>query len=177
MTDYNNLTYYVAASLDGFIAHEDGSFAGFEWDEQVVADFLADRQRFRTVLMGRKTYEVGLREGKTSPYPSMRQIVFSRTMQSSPDPAVEVVQGDIAAFTRALRQERHGPIWLCGGGQIAATLMQAGLIDRLVIKLNPVLFGAGIPLFAAGIEPAALMLEESKHYDCGIILLHYRVRP
>ena len=71
------ITYYVASSLDGFIAHEDGSFDGFAWDDEVVSDFLADLKSFETVLMGRKTYEVGLKEGKTSPYPAMRQVLFS----------------------------------------------------------------------------------------------------
>jgi dihydrofolate reductase len=41
-------------------------------------------RRFDTVLMGRKTYEVGLNEGITSPYQPLRQVVFSRSMQASP---------------------------------------------------------------------------------------------
>ncbi len=172
----SQLTYYVATSLDGFIAEKDGSFDGFEWDDEVVKDFFSDLENFGTVLMGRKTYDVGLREGKTSPYPAMRQILFSRTMTTSPDPAVELVQEEMPNFVRELKQVSDKPIWLCGGANIASTLMKAGLIDRVVIKLNPVVFGAGIPLFEEAIDLCKLTLQDTKVYRCGIVLLSYTVK-
>ena len=170
------LVYYVASTLDGFIAHEDGSFDGFKWDDDVIADFLADQESFGTVLMGRKTYDVGLKDGKTSPYPSMRQVVFSRTLESSPDPAVELVKGNIPEFVTGLKANADRPIWLCGGAEIASTLMNAGLIDRLVVKLNPVVFGGGIRLVSALGQIVSLELEKTKQYSCGIIMLTYGVR-
>ena len=169
-----DLIYHVASTLDGFIAHEDGSFDGFAWDDAVVSDFFADLERFGTVLMGRRTYDVGLKAGKTSPYPSMRQVVFSRTLES-PDAAVEVVSGDLVAFTRALKAEADAPVWLCGGGEIAATLFAAGLVDRVVVKLNPVVFGSGIPLFGPEVDTTALTLTDAKVYEGGTVLLHYDV--
>lgn len=173
-----DLTYYVAATLDGFIAHEDGSFDGFEWDDEVVSDFFADLEKFGTVLMGRKTYEVGLKEGKTSPYPSMRQVVFSQTMEESPDEAVELVREDMVEFVRSVKSQEDAPIWLCGGADVASTLMDAGLVDHMTVKLNPVVFGSGISLFSDTTEQAALELKETKVYDCGIVLLRYDVgRP
>ncbi|QDV35555.1 dihydrofolate reductase family protein [Tautonia plasticadhaerens] len=51
------LVYYVASTLDGFIAHEDGSFGGFAWDDELVAEFRESLDSFDAVLMGRKTYE------------------------------------------------------------------------------------------------------------------------
>lgn len=169
------LCYYVATTLDGHIAHVDGSFDGFAWDDEVVADFFSDLASFGTVLMGRKTYEVGVKEGKTSPYPSMRQIVFSRTLETSPDPAVELVHEDPAGFVSRLKAETDRPIWLCGGGEIASALMGAGLIDRLVLKLNPVVFGDGIRLVSGLDEQVSFVLESSKTYDCGILKLGYRL--
>ena len=107
------LIYYVATSLDGFIARKDGSFDDFDWDE-VVSDFLSDLENFGTVLMGRKTYEVGLREGKTSPYPNMRQILFSRTMKASPSSSssgdeflgFQILRGKIRIRAKARRKFR-----------------------------------------------------------------------
>ncbi|MEX2401196.1 MAG: dihydrofolate reductase family protein [Rhodothermales bacterium] len=169
------LVYYVASTLDGFIAHEDGSFDGFEWDDEVVSDFFSDLKEFGTVLMGRKTYEVGLREGKTSPYPSMRQVVFSRTMEGSPDAAVELVRDDVVEFVRACKFRAAAPIWLCGGSEVASLLANSGLIDRVTVKLNPVVFGPGIPIFRENIDQMKLDLQSTKSYDCGIVLLDYTV--
>ena len=175
MLAMSELTYHVAATLDGFIAHEDGSFDGFAWDDEVVADFFAEIGRFATVLMGRKTYEVGLKEGKTSPYPSMRQILFSRTMETPPDPAVELVRDDIVGFVQQLKAEEDAPIWLCGGSDVATSLIAAGLVDGITVKLNPVLFGSGIPLFGPTIQQTRLRLTDTKVYECGITVLRYRL--
>lgn len=170
------LKYYLAATLDGFIAHADGSFDGFAWDEAVVADFFASYENFDVVLMGRKTYEVGLKDGKTSPYPTLRQYVYSRSLPHSPDPAVTLVKHDAIAHVAALKQETGKDIWLCGGANLASQLLAAHLIDEVILKLNPVVFGAGKPLFEAGIPQTALQFREvSKIYDCGILLLHYDV--
>lgn len=170
------LKYYVASTLDGFIAHDDGSYHGFVWDDELVADYLAEIRTYTTVLMGRRTYELGLREGKSSPYPFLRQIVFSRTMQESPDREVELVREDAVPYVRPLREKTEGVIWLCGGADLAGALLAGGLIDELVVKLHPVVFGAGIPLFRGVIGPARLHLMRSRTYErSGIIVLHYQL--
>ncbi len=170
------LKYYVACTLDGFIAHPDGSFEGFPWDDEVVADFFASYDWFDTVLMGRKTYEVGLAAGKTNPYPTLDSFVFSRSMLQNPDPEVTLVSENAVKVVQALKEKPGKPIWLCGGADLASTLFKAGLIDELIIKLNPVLFGAGIPLFAEPTPLTALELTEHKVYGIGTVLLHYRLR-
>ncbi len=171
----SELVYYVASTLDGFIAHQDGSFDGFEWDDEVVSDFISDQSHFGTVLMGRKTYEIGLNEGKTNPYPSMRQIVFSRSMQHSPDEAVELFKGDVIHFVQELKAQSNRPIWLCGGSELATLLLKAGLIDKVIVKLNPVVFGSGVPIFGETGSYFPLHLEGTKQYKCGIVFLKYRV--
>ena len=66
--------------------------------------------------------------------------------------------------------------WLCGGAELATTLFQVGLVDRLIVKLNPVVFGSEIPLLGRRIEPIQLELTESKVYRSGHVLLWYSVR-
>lgn len=46
---------------------------------------VTDNKCFDVVLMGRKTYEIGLKDGISNPYPQMRQYVFSHTLKESPD--------------------------------------------------------------------------------------------
>src|SRR5690606_33686683 len=137
------LVYLVATSADGKIARLDGSFDCFPTQGDHVDDSLKTLESFDDVLMGRCTYEVGLKAGITNPYPSMRGHVFSSTMRESPDPNIQLVAGDPAAYVPGLKQQPGRPIYPCGGAQLAATLLAAGLIDELVVKLNPLLIGAG----------------------------------
>ena len=186
------LVYYVACSVDGFIAREDGSFDFVLPDGEHLRDLVrrfpetvpghlrnaldvtAGNQYFDTVLMGRATYEVGLNLGVTSPYPHLNQYVVSRTMVESPDPEVHLVHHDPVALVRQLKQEEGKDIWLCGGGQLAAALLPE--IDELILKINPVLLGTGIPLFAGGPYQAALDLLDTQTYANGFVAARYRLR-
>ncbi|MEM7051515.1 MAG: dihydrofolate reductase family protein [Acidobacteriota bacterium] len=170
-----HIEYHVATSIDGFIAHPDGSWDGFLQEGPHVADYLASFERYDTVLMGRHTYEAGLRQGVTNPYPQLVSLVFSRRLEASPDPAVELVKSDAAARVRELKERPGKAIYLCGGGRLASSLLAAGLLDELVLKLNPVVFGDGIPLFSER-HHQALDLTHHQVYDNGVQLLHYRFR-
>jgi dihydrofolate reductase len=186
------LKYYVACTVDRFICREDGSLDCFPMQGPHLADQVATfpetipahlrqalgvrggNQWFDTVLMGRKTYQVGLNLNITSPYPHLSQYVFSRSMKQSPDPAVELVSGDAAGFVRKLKQQPGEDIWLCGGGALAAELFSE--IDELILKVSPILLGAGIPLFARPVTQTSLDLAESKTYSNGCLLLRYRIQ-
>lgn len=171
------LKYHVASTLDGFIAHEDHTVDGFVQEGEHAADYLASlKTDYDTVLMGRTTYEFGLRFGVTDPYPWLKQYVLSRTMESSPDPNVELFSGDVMAFVRGLKEASGKDIYLCGGAKLAGSLLTEALLDEVIIKLNPVIFGNGIPLFAGAIKQTGLDLTGSKAYDNGVLLLQYRVK-
>ena len=184
-----SLVYLVACTLDGYIAGLDGCVEFFPIEGPLIADLIAefpevipghlreslsvtaDNRRFDTVLMGRSTYEVGQAVGITSPYPHLRQVLVSRLTSSPPDPAVEVIADGAAAWIRALKTEPGKDIWLCGGGQLAASL--ADDIDELILKVNPILLGSGIPLFARPIGPRAVNLTSHKIYPNGFGLMRY----
>jgi len=186
------LIYYVACTVDGFIAREDGSFDCFLMEGEHFADLLesfpetipghlrdalevsAANKLFDAVLMGRATYEVGLKIGVTNPYPQMEQYVFSRTMEESPDENVTLIKGDAVAAVRELKKHTGKDIWLCGGGELAATLFPE--IDELILKMNPVLLGTGIPLFSGTVGQNVLEPAESKSYHNGFMLLRYGVK-
>ena len=116
-------------------------------------------KQFDVVLMGRRTYEVGLKHGVTNPYSTMKQYVFSRTMTESPDAQVELVSENAVEVVGALKQEPGKDIWLCGGGGLATTLFSE--IDEMIVKLNPVLLGSGIPLFLDDIQQTAVPVSAS----------------
>ncbi|MGB3294750.1 MAG: dihydrofolate reductase family protein [Phormidesmis sp.] len=188
-----DLIYYVACSVDGFIAHDDGSHDGFSQDREYLAqifsvfpetvpthfrdamDIQGENKAFDIVLMGRKTYEIGLKEGITSPYSHLKQYLFSSTIAESPDQNVELVSKNAIELVTALKTEAGKDIWLCGGAALATTLFTHHLIDKLILKVNPFLMGSGIPLFSGDISQTALTLVNRKEYSNGVILLQYKV--
>lgn len=183
------LVYFVAGTLDGFIAAPDGSWDFFVLEDDVTAymrehfpetvpthmrdpaDGGQPNRIFDTVLMGRRTYEPALRAGITSPYAHLEQIVFSRSV-ASPDPAVRIEAGDPLDVVAKLRRQPGRDIWLAGGGELAGQLLPA--VDDLVIKLNPVVAGAGIPLAASGFNPHRFHLADVTPLPSGVVVLRYR---
>jgi dihydrofolate reductase len=171
------LKYHVACTVDGFIGHEDHSVDGFVPEGDHVTDYLESlKTDYDTVLMGRKTYEFGFQFGVTNPYPWLKQYVLSRSMESSPDANVQLFSGDVLAFVRELKQAEGKDIYLCGGSKLAGSLLAEGLVDEVIVKLNPVVFGKGIPLFSETIKQTSLELNGSKVYDNGVLLLCYQVK-
>jgi dihydrofolate reductase len=167
------LTYYVACSVDGFIAHTDGSIDGFS--RETDFDFVASLQAFDVILMGRKTYELSRRLGHSTDS-NKANYVFSRTMKESPDTNVAIVSEHAIELVRALKQGTGKDIWLCGGADLATTLLAENLLDEIILKVNPVLFGAGIPLFSGTVKQTELELIESQTYRNSYLVLHYRVK-
>ena len=183
------LVYYVAVSLDGFIAGPGGEFDAFpiEGDHMdAINERYADTiptdlalalgverttPMFDTVLMGWNTYAVGLPMGVTSPYRHLRQIVCSSTRRAEADD-VQTTDEDPVALVRRLKREHGDAIWLCGGGILASSLL--GEIDRLVLKRSPVVFGAGIPLFAPGAyAPERFDEVATTAFGSGVVLSEY----
>ncbi len=183
------LVYFVAVSLDGFIASPQGTWEAFPMEgdhmQALIGEYTdtlpghalqalgckADGSRFDTVLMGWNTYAVGLLAGVTDPYPHLRQHVFTRRDVSLP--AAITVSADPVATVRALKAETTGTgIWLCGGGLLASALIDE--IDRLVLKVNPVLLGAGVPLFAGRrYDPRSLRLAGTRRFASGVLINEY----
>lgn len=188
------LTYFVACSVDGYIAHIDGSHDGFSQDPEYFSDVFAtfpetvpshlrdalgvhgENKWFDVVLMGRKTYEIGLKEGVTSPYSHLKQYLFSRSINISPDENVELVSNNTIDLVTSLKSQSGKGIWLCGGGDLATTLFAHHLVDQLILKINPFLMVSGIPLFSGVIQQTALELTDHKIYENGVLLLYYRVK-
>jgi len=171
------LKYHVASTIDGFIARKDHSVDGFVAEGEHVSDYLESlKNDYDVALMGRRTYEFGFQFGVTNPYPWMKQYVFSTTMRESPDANVELVSENIISFVSELKAAAGKHIYLCGGAELAARLYNEGLIDEIILKLNPVAFGTGIPLFSETVRDRNLELMSSKAYESGVILLSYQVK-
>ncbi|MDZ4046713.1 MAG: dihydrofolate reductase family protein [Rhodoglobus sp.] len=180
------LTYLVATTLDGFIAGPGGEHDFFStsgdhidgliehYPESLPGGFrdhlgITAIREFDTVLEGRATHQIGLDAGVADAYPHLRHIVFSRTLVSD---AVTVVDSDPLEYVRALKREQGHGIWLCGGGAIAGALLPE--IDRLVLKVYPVLIGSGIRVLDAPFAPRSFELESTRRFASGVSWQSYR---
>jgi dihydrofolate reductase len=186
------LIYYIAISTDGFIADSAGSFAAFPMQGEHMPDLIADfpetlpgparsalgitapNRMFDAVLMGKATYDVGARQGLTSPYPQLEQYVVSSSLERQPDPAVSLIRSEPLAAVRELKARAGRALWLCGGGKLAASLFDE--IDEVIVKINPLLLGTGLPMFAGKLPPTALRLLERKVYPNGYVRMHHALQ-
>lgn len=170
------LRYQVAASLDGFIAGENGNYDWIVADPSI--DFAALFQEFDSAVMGRKTWEMMTAQGGHGAMKGLDVIVFSRTLDAKELPGVRIMNGDPSEVVAALKAEPGRDIWLFGGGSLFRSLLDAGLVDTVEVAVIPVLLGAGVPLLAPGSgSPVSLVLSDQKILPAsGIVVLAYTVQ-
>jgi dihydrofolate reductase len=175
------ITYGGAVSLDGFLAGVDGSIDWLHHSkdvQQVMTEYWKDVD---TILMGRKTYAFAAAntpkktEPRKSKIPGTRTYVFSRTLKRIDDPDIELVNGNAVDFVRILKQTAGKDICLMGGGELAQSLLAAGLVDRIGLNIHPILLGAGIPTFRDPGHRVKLKLMECRPLEGGCILAKYEV--
>src|SRR5947207_998052 len=137
---------------------------------------------WRTIIpkeRGGKPYEAALKmhKGKDNLYSGMKTYVFSRSLKSHRQRNLEVVSGDAVQFVKRLKKADGKDICVMGGGDLARSLFDAGLIDEIGFNIHPVLLGSGIPLFREMKRQINLELLECKRFQNGCVYVSYRVKP
>jgi len=172
------VVYYVASSLDGFIAGPNEDVSSFIFQGKGVEQYQQDLLAFKTVIMGRKTYEFGYQFGLPPgqpAYPNMEHHIFSNSMQLEElAPAVHIEERSIDRV-REIKAQAQADIYLCGGGQFAGWLLDHGLIDQLKLKLNPITLGGGTPLFGTSKKQVKWNLVEQESFDDGMQILTFNL--
>ncbi len=169
------VTYGAACSLDGYITAGDGALDWLHFSrdvQQVTSEFW---KSIDAVLMGRKTWEIAAAQGSGGGSSGVRGYVFSRTLRSIDGADTELVSEDAGEFVRKLKKQKGKGICVLGGGDLAGSLFEAGVIDEVGLNVHPVLLGAGTPFFAPLSRRVRLKLLESRTIDGGCVLSSYRV--
>ena len=99
-------------------------------------------------------------------------IVFSSTLVRVEGNA-RLERGDPVAVVTRLK-EQPGPDLSVGGVQLVSALIQAGLVDEYQIFLQPIILGAGRPIYPALNEAVRLKLVETHTFHTGIVYLRYQ---
>ena len=178
MTHRRNVIVNLATSADGYIARPDGDL---EWltSRPKPKGFYGMGEFMKSVdtkLLGRKTYEAGLRMGGSFDSKS-QYIVFSRHAAPADAPSsVEFVSSPIGPFVSRLREQPGKDMWLMGGGELIASFLDEHAIDEFVITVVPVFIGDGIPLIAPRHRHVPLDLRAVERFEDGVVQLRYRVQ-
>lgn len=172
------VTFGGANSLDNYFARKDHSVDWLMWSDEAAEVMSKYWKTIDTILWGRKTYEVALKnsKGKSNSTKGIKSYVFSRTLKDNKDKGVEIVSEDAAGFVRKLKNEQGKDICLMGGGDFAKTLFEAKLIDEIGFNIHPVLLGSGIPLFYEMKEQINLELLECRPFKNGCVHVIYKVK-
>lgn len=160
----------------------DGVISVAEWYVSEGEHDRAAREQFEqaaAMLLGRTTYE-GLAaywSRESGPWADvvnpMRKYVASRTLRGSLEWNARVIEGDLEAGVRRLKEELDRDLILVGCGELASTMLAAGLIDELRFWVHPVVWGSGERPFH-GDARARLQLAESQTFDSGVTFVSYR---
>jgi len=168
------VSYYVAMSLDGFIAKPDGDIHWLSAVERPGEDYgyAAFYSTVEAVLIGRATYDLCLSFPEW-PYTGKRTIVFSRDPALRRHEQAEITADDPRDVVARLEREGIQKAWLVGGGILATAFRELGLIDEYIVSVIPVVLGGGIPMLAPGGDLEPLRLQDAKSYPSGLVQLTY----
>lgn len=168
------VTFGGACSLDNFFARKDDSVDWLMWCKE-VGEIMRDYWRtIDTVVMGRRTYEVASTGAKG--YSGVKTYVLSRTIKKRSSKKLIFVSEDAASFVRRLKEEDGKDICIMGGGLLAKSLLEAGLIDEIGLNIHPVLLGSGIPLFYEMPNQIDLELVKCQQLSNGCVVVTYRTK-
>jgi dihydrofolate reductase len=178
------LVYSAIASLDGYVADEDGKFDWSMPDEEVHA-FVNDLEReIGTYLYGRRLYEVLVAwETMEADDPITRdyaeiwraaaKIVYSRTL-AGPSSARTRVERDFDPGAVAQMKKASARDISVGGPELAGQAIEAGLVDEINLFLSPIVVGGGNPALPDGMRVQLELLDE-RRFGNGVVHLHYHV--
>jgi dihydrofolate reductase len=171
----NDVVYYLAASLDGYIAGPDGdvSWLGeFFIPELGFHDFI---KRIGGVIMGRKTFDKIAGFGKW-PYGEIKGTVTTHRELDTSFGLIASAKGTPTEILNAAKAHSPGPHWLVGGADLATQFLGDGLLTRIDVFVIPILLGSGIPAFRND-KLERLELIDTQSYPNGVVRLSYRPAP
>jgi dihydrofolate reductase len=182
------LIYVMNASLDGYIADEDGKFDWGAPGEEYYS-FINDLLRpVGTHLYGRRLYEL-MAVWETDPavaaqspaarefaeiWQSADKVVYSRTLEAAGTTRTRIERGFDPEAVRQLKVAAEGDLTV-GGPTLGAHAITAGLVDEYHLFVWPVVVGGGKPFLP---NKARLQLEllDERRFGNGVVYLRYRTQ-
>jgi dihydrofolate reductase len=167
---------YIASSIDGYIATEDG---GIDWlqelpnpdnDDYGYAEFI---KNIDAIVMGRNSFEKVLTFGEW--HYKKKVFVLSSSLTEVPSELsekVELLSGTLNEVLRHINAQGFNNLYV-DGGKVIQSFLAEDLITDLIITRIPILLGSGIPLFGDLIEPLRFIHNDTTVYSNALVKSHY----
>lgn len=163
---------FILASItaDGFIGRDD-QHTSLDWTSpEDKRHFVATTKAAGVMVMGSKTFATigrGLPGRKTYVYTSQPDKLHGME-------GVEPVSIPPAELLQKLQTEGYEQVAVCGGASIYSLFLEAGVVDELVLTVEPLVFGKGLSLLAQRTD-VRLRLTASQPLNDNTLLLRYAV--
>lgn len=167
-----NIIVYLASSANGMISNQRNipDWLSPEYEQ----GFMSITQRTKAVIMGKTTYNIlapdylPLKDGSlivlthdTTLTPAQPNVIFTG---QSPQEIVSL-----------LKSRGHTEAVIIGGTQTVSEFFKAGLVNEVILVVEPVLFDGGLPLFRESGNDFKMKLESVKQLGENTVELHYTV--
>ncbi|SDZ74559.1 Dihydrofolate reductase [Arachidicoccus rhizosphaerae] len=186
-----NIVLFMHVSLDGYAAGTKGEMDWIHVDAEIF-DFVGERVgRTNTALYGRVTFQMMESYWPTAAdqpgashhdrvhsawYKNVQKVVLSTTLDASAYVNTTVISQDYAEKLRQLKKRTVGEILLFGSPTAAHSLLAEDLIDEYWLFINPVVLGAGIPVFKNVQERQLLKPLGTKVFSSGVVCMRHEVQ-
>jgi len=169
------VTLYMAISANGFIARENGDedFLSHEnWNK-----FCDLANKHKSFIVGRKTYEAvkNWKDGYGFDDLDIEKIVVSQDPLYSLDSSYTLASSPQDALAK-LTEKGFRETLLTGGSALNTAFAKAGLIDEIILNVEPVIIGKGVPLFSLEEFELSTELVTTSRSEAGIVTLHYKMK-
>lgn len=182
------LILQMQVSVDGFVADAQGrtDWLVRDWDQQLKNHLLTVTAPVDLILMGRKMADTfipawtarasdpDIADVYTHRINDLPKMVFSKTQTEHDWQNTVLVNEALPEEAARLKKSPGGDIITYGGSSLAATLIQAQLIDEFYLLVNPVAIGKGLPVFHPLEEQLPMKLISATSFLCGIVVLFYK---
>lgn len=166
------IVYGMAVSLDGFMEGPHGETDWMSYDASQDPDEYI--KPFDTFLMGRKTYQAMRRMGVgANAFKGIKNYVFSNSIGEVAE-GFQLVKGDGVAVIDRMKRDDGKDMAVYGGAVLGCSLINAGLLDEVVLSIQSILLGEGNPMFQNIRKRKGMKLVKTKRSTHGVIL-HYQV--
>ena len=172
------IVLYIAASLNGKIAKPDGSV---DWldsapnPENLDYGYYDFYKSIGTTIMGNSTYQQLIDWEIDFPYPDKENFVLTRKDNMLDTEHVKFITDDHIEFISTLKSKEGSDIWLVGGSLVNTALLNAGLIDQIILFTIPIVLTDGIDIFGDIPAETILKLTDTKSYSTGMISSTYTI--